>query len=41
MNIYKASSKIRVPPVRFFVGDSESLEDMKRCAKLEEENNDD
>lgn len=37
MQIYKASSPIRVWPPRFFDKDKESLEDMKRCADLEAE----
>jgi hypothetical protein len=35
MQIYKASSPIRVFPSKFFVKDKEALEDMQRCAELE------
>jgi hypothetical protein len=35
MQIYKASSPIRVSPVRFFDSDSLAMEDMKRCAAEE------
>jgi hypothetical protein len=35
MQIYKASSDIRVSPVRFFESDKEAMQDMKRCAELE------
>jgi hypothetical protein len=35
MQIYDASSKIPVSPVRFFEGNETALEDMKRCAGLE------
>ena len=37
MQIYKASSDIKVSPVRFFEGNSEAIKDIKRCA-LEEQN---
>jgi hypothetical protein len=33
--IYKASSAIRVSPVRFFEEDKTALADMKRCANEE------
>jgi hypothetical protein len=35
MQIYKASSPIKVPPPRFFGGNDSALADMKRCAKEE------
>ena len=35
MQIYKASSPIRVSPVRFFESNEEALADMKRCAEEE------
>jgi hypothetical protein len=35
MQIYKASSDIRVPPTRFFESDEEAMKDMRRCAELE------
>jgi hypothetical protein len=35
MLIYKVSSEIKVNPSKFYVEDDESIEDMKRCAKLE------
>ena len=35
MQIYKASSPIRVSPTRFFESNEEALEDMKRCAEEE------
>ena len=35
MQIYKASSTIRVFPPRFFDGDKKAMEDMKRCAEEE------
>ena len=35
MQIYKASSPIRVFPPRFFDGNEKALSDMERCAKEE------
>ena len=35
MQIYKASSPIRVSPVRFFESNAVALSDMERCAKGE------
>lgn len=35
MQIYKASSPIRVSPVRFFDSNEKAMEDIKRCAELE------
>lgn len=35
MMIYKASSDIRVSPVRFYETDTVAMADMKRCAELE------
>jgi len=35
MQIYKASSPIRVSPVRFFETNKVAMADMKRCAKEE------
>ena len=35
MQIYKASSLIRVYPPRFFDGNEKALEDMKKCAEKE------
>lgn len=35
MQIYKASSPIKVPPTRFFDSNEIAMEDMKRCAELE------
>ena len=35
MMIYKASSDIRVSPVRFFEDDKTAMADMKKCADLE------
>ena len=35
MQIYKASSGIRVSPVRFFETDVVAMADMRRCAELE------
>jgi hypothetical protein len=35
MQIYKASSEIRVFPPQFYKPNKEALEDMKRCAELE------
>jgi hypothetical protein len=35
MQIYKASSPIRVSPVRFFESNEEAMADMKRCAEEE------
>jgi hypothetical protein len=35
MMIYKASSPIRVSPVRFFESEPQALADMKRCAEEE------
>jgi hypothetical protein len=35
MQIYKASSPIRVSPVRFFESNNEALQDMKQCAEKE------
>jgi hypothetical protein len=37
MQIYKASSEIRVSPVRFFETNEQALADMKRCAEKEAE----
>jgi len=36
MMIYKKSSDIQVSPVRFFETSELAMEDMKRCAELEE-----
>jgi hypothetical protein len=38
MQIYKASSEIRVSPTRFFEKDKIALSDMKKCAELESKN---
>ena len=35
MQIYKASSPIRVSPPRFFDTNEKALEDMKKCAEKE------
>jgi hypothetical protein len=35
MMIYKASSKIKVAPTKFFLNNEESMADMKRCAEEE------
>jgi hypothetical protein len=35
MQIYKASSDIRVSPTRYFESDEEAMKDMRRCAELE------
>jgi len=35
MQIYKASSSIKVPPARFYATDEAAMEDIKRCAELE------
>ena len=35
MMIFKASSKIKVSPVRFYEKDDVALEDIRRCADLE------
>jgi hypothetical protein len=35
MQIYKASSPIRVSPVRFFESNDEAMADMRRCAEEE------
>lgn len=35
MQIYKASSPIRVSPVRFFDSNEKAMEDIKNCAELE------
>ncbi len=35
MQIYKASSKVKVSPVRFFDKDEAALDDMKKCAEEE------
>lgn len=35
MQIYKASSPIKVSPVRFFDSANKAMEDMKRCANEE------
>jgi hypothetical protein len=35
MQIYKASSPIKVSPVRFFDPSDKAMEDMRRCAELE------
>jgi hypothetical protein len=35
MQIYKASSPIKVSPTRFYESNSAALEDMKRCAEEE------
>ena len=35
MMIYKASSEIKVSPVRFYEGNDEAMADIKRCAELE------
>ena len=35
MQIYKASSKIRVSPAKFYLDDNDSLRDMRRCAEIE------
>jgi len=37
MQIYKASSPIRVSPVRFFENNNEAMLDMKLCAEKEAE----
>lgn len=37
MQIYKKSSDIKVPHVRFFDPAGAAMEDMKRCAQLESE----
>ena len=37
MQIYKASSPIRVSPVRFFDSNEKAMEDIKRCAQLEKD----
>ncbi len=37
MQIYKASSEIRVSPVRFYESDTVAMADIERCAKLEKE----
>jgi hypothetical protein len=39
MQIYKASSKIRVFPPRFYDNNEKALEDIKRCAEEEKPNN--
>lgn len=39
MQIYKASSKIRVFPPRFFETDAVAMADMKRCAEEEKNGN--
>lgn len=36
MQIFKASSKIRVSPVRFFESDRIAMEDIQRCADEEQ-----
>jgi hypothetical protein len=38
MQIYKASSKIEVSPVRFYESNEVALEDMKTCAEKEKAN---
>ncbi len=38
MQIYKASSPIRVSPVRFYETDAVAMADIKRCAELEKQN---
>jgi hypothetical protein len=38
MQIYKKSSAINVSPVRFFEASKQAIEDMKRCAELEFQN---
>ena len=35
MQIYKASSPIKVPPTRFFDSNEIAMDDMKKCAELE------
>jgi hypothetical protein len=35
MMIYKASSPIAVPPVRFYESNEKAMKDIKRCAELE------
>lgn len=37
MQIYKASSPIRVSPTRFFESNETAMADMKRCAEAENE----
>lgn len=37
MQIYKASSPIRVSPVRFFESNTQAMEDMKECAEKEKD----
>jgi hypothetical protein len=39
MQIYKASSKIKVSPVRFYETNEVAMEDIKRCAELEKVQN--
>lgn len=39
MQIYKASSTIRVSPTRFYGSNQKALEDIKRCAEAEVELN--
>jgi hypothetical protein len=36
MQIYKASSDIKVSPVRFFESNEKGMEGIERCAKLEQ-----
>lgn len=40
LQIYKASSSIKVSELRFFDGEHDALRDIKRCAKKEKELND-
>jgi hypothetical protein len=35
MQIYKASSDIRVSPTRFYESNEQGIADMKRCAEIE------
>jgi hypothetical protein len=35
MMIFKASSKIEVPPTRFYETDEKAMADIRRCAELE------
>ena len=37
MQIYKASSSIRVSPNRFYDSNEEAIKDLERCATLEKE----
>ena len=37
MQIYRASSPIRVSPTRFYDENDKAMEDIKRCAELEQQ----